>query len=184
MLLFHTNALTAVDHGDDDGDGGWCIYNNDDGFDIFIGFGRLTPQLSVASYSNNEEGQVIIFYFPVFCLLRAWNIPELVPIWGPVQFFSRKYYPRSVFLLCKKSLRASIIISGNMFPWRATHYKSCGSTPSAVRFDSEKVYNMDTYWSLLPLPPVVNFFQAGVIFSIENAKLWPILANLGYFVVN
>ena len=48
--------------------------------DIFTGFGRLTPQLSVASYSNNEEGQVIIFYFPVFWLLRVWNIPELVPI--------------------------------------------------------------------------------------------------------
>ena len=49
--------------------------------DIFTGFGRLTPQLSVASYSNNEEGQVIIFYLPVFCLKEFdQNIPELVPI--------------------------------------------------------------------------------------------------------
>ena len=27
-------------------------------------------------------------------------------------------------------------------------------------------------------------FWAGVLFSIENAKFWPILINLGYFVAN
>ena len=27
-------------------------------------------------------------------------------------------------------------------------------------------------------------FQAGILFSIENAKYWPILAHLGYFVAN
>ena len=29
-----------------------------------------------------------------------------------------------------------------------------------------------------------TFFQAGVLFSLENAKFWPILTNLGYFVAN
>ena len=33
-------------------------------------------------------------------------------------------------------------------------------------------------------PDVAYFFRAGVLFSIENAKFWPILTNLGYFVAN
>ena len=28
------------------------------------------------------------------------------------------------------------------------------------------------------------FVRAGVLFGIENAKCWPILTNLGYFVAN
>ena len=35
-----------------------------------------------------------------------------------------------------------------------------------------------------PQPAAVCFFRASVLFSIENAKLWPILTNLGYFVAN
>ena len=31
---------------------------------------------------------------------------------------------------------------------------------------------------------VVYFFRSGVLFSIENTKFWPILANIGYFVAN
>ena len=34
------------------------------------------------------------------------------------------------------------------------------------------------------LTVVTGFFQAGVLFSIENMKNWPILADLGYFVTN
>ena len=34
------------------------------------------------------------------------------------------------------------------------------------------------YQSLLPLPAVVDFFQAGGLFSSENAKCWPVLDNL------
>ena len=30
----------------------------------------------------------------------------------------------------------------------------------------------------------VYFFQAGALFCTENAKFWPILANLGHFVPN
>ena len=29
---------------------------------------------------------------------------------------------------------------------------------------------------------MVYFFHAGVLFSIESAKFWPFLTNLGYFV--
>ena len=35
-----------------------------------------------------------------------------------------------------------------------------------------------SYLSLKPLPAVVYFFQVSVLFSIENARLWPI--NFGY----
>ena len=35
-----------------------------------------------------------------------------------------------------------------------------------------------------PQPEVVYFFCAGVLFNKENAKSWPILTNLGYFVAN
>ena len=38
-------------------------------------------------------------------------------------------------------------------------------------------YGHSRYQSLLPLPAVVDFFQAGGLFSSENAK-WPILDNL------
>ena len=31
---------------------------------------------------------------------------------------------------------------------------------------------------------VVYFFRASVLFTIENAKFWPILTNLGCFVAN
>ena len=31
---------------------------------------------------------------------------------------------------------------------------------------------------------VLYFFQAGVIFSKENANFWPILTNFGYYVRN
>ena len=37
-------------------------------------------------------------------------------------------------------------------------------------------------FSLLPLPPVVYFFQAGAPFSIENNELLLVLAIFGYFV--
>ena len=33
-------------------------------------------------------------------------------------------------------------------------------------------------------PAMVFFFQAGILFCIANAKFWPILSNLGYFVTN
>ena len=36
-----------------------------------------------------------------------------------------------------------------------------------------------SYLSLPPLPAVVYFFQVSVLFSIENARLWPIKANFG-----
>ena len=31
---------------------------------------------------------------------------------------------------------------------------------------------------------MVYFFPAGVLFSIEKAKMWSILTNIGYFVAN
>ena len=31
---------------------------------------------------------------------------------------------------------------------------------------------------------VVYFFQAGVLLSKENAKIWLLMANFGYFVAN
>ena len=46
---------------DDDGDGDADDVGDDDDDEKSPGFGRLTPQLSFASYSNNEEGQVIDF---------------------------------------------------------------------------------------------------------------------------
>ena len=38
-----------------------------------------------------------------------------------------------------------------------------------------------SYLSQLPQPAVVYFFLAGVLFSIENAKCWPNLANFDQF---
>ena len=46
---------------DGDGDGDADDVGDDDDDEKSPGFGRLTPQLSFASYSNNEEGQVIDF---------------------------------------------------------------------------------------------------------------------------
>ena len=38
-----------------------------------------------------------------------------------------------------------------------------------------------SYLSQPPQPAVVYFFLAGVLFSIENAKCWPNLANFDQF---
>ena len=40
------------------------------------------------------------------------------------------------------------------------------------------------YLSQLSQPAAICFFKASVLFSIENAKIWPIFANFGYFVAN
>ena len=42
-------------------------------------------------------------------------------------------------------------------------------------------YNHSSYLSQLPQLAVVYFFLAGVLFSIENAKCWPNLANFDQF---
>ena len=41
--------------------------------------------------------------------------------------------------------------------------------------------NHSSYLSQPPQPAVVYFFLAGVLFSIENAKCWPNLANFDQF---
>ena len=46
----------------------------------------------------------------------------------------------------------------------------------------EKGYNK--YLAVFWQPAVVCFFRARVLFSMENAKFWPILTNLGYFIAN
>ena len=43
------------------------------------------------------------------------------------------------------------------------------------------VRDHSSYLSQLPQPAVVYFFLAGVLFSIENAKCWPNLANFDQF---
>ena len=42
-------------------------------------------------------------------------------------------------------------------------------------------HNHSSYLSQPPQPAVVYFFLAGVLFSIENAKCWPNLANFDQF---
>ena len=67
-----------------------------------------------------------------------------------------------------------------MFPWRATHYKSRGSTPSAVRFDSESLQ----YGHILVTTATIDgsvLFSSRCTFQHRDRI---ILAKFGYFVAN
>ena len=66
-----------------------------------------------------------------------------------------------------RNSKIHIITRGNGGVFLATNGSSCEIHSS--------------YLSQPPQPAVVYFFLAGVLFSIENAKCWPNLANFDQF---
>ena len=75
----------AEDDGDGDADD---VGDDDDDDEKSPGFGRLTPQLSFASYSNNEEGQVINFlwFYQVVIKFSIFQMSHIFGNWCPMIF--------------------------------------------------------------------------------------------------
>ena len=66
-----------------------------------------------------------------------------------------------------------------MIDWELVCQRKEMRATAQVSFKSDHEHS--SYLSQPPQPAVVYFFLAGVLFSIENAKCWPNLANFDQF---